>query len=327
MSTKTESAARLAFIWLIVFPATCTFFSTIFAGPIAAAEGIPYKTAFIFSMQALTLCDAVPLTAWAPAGTGGQVLTLFLGIFLQMIFVVHVGISAGPCMDPFLEEMRRDDNLLVSRSPSALAKKFGIFFFGVFPAISITFAAVFGGLLAAAEGWPFVDGFVMVLGEVTLTGVKNPDTPPPSGDGGQVVAVFIAVVAQGILGIVIALGSVPLLGFDLAFDDSPLRQVAIWVFNSEQKEQLFKDEDRKTSPADLPPLPPHHLPLVATMPDAPSNTLPPPQVPYSFAAASGGAWPGSGGAGGGGGVYMSALPPMPAPYQAHMQGNMMFGSA
>jgi len=80
-----------------------------------------------------------------------------------------------------------------------------------------------------------VDGFVMVLGEVTLTGVKNPDTPPPSGDGGQVVAVFIAVVAQSILGIVIALGSVPLLGFDLAFDDSPLRQVAIWVFNSEQK--------------------------------------------------------------------------------------------
>ena len=55
------------------------------------------------------------------------------------------------------------------------------------------------------------------------------------------IAVFIAVMAQGVLGITIALGSVPLLGFDLSFDDSPIKDVASWVFNSEQKEKLFKN--------------------------------------------------------------------------------------
>ena len=33
------------------------------------------------------------------------------------------GISAGPCMDPFLEEEKRDSNLFVSRTPQALLKK------------------------------------------------------------------------------------------------------------------------------------------------------------------------------------------------------------
>lgn len=42
------------------------------------------------------------------------------------------GISAGPCMDPFLEEERRDSNLLVSRSAGALVKKMVSFLLCVF---------------------------------------------------------------------------------------------------------------------------------------------------------------------------------------------------
>jgi hypothetical protein len=84
-----------------------------------------------------------------------------------------------------------------------------------------------------------------------------PGTPPPDSDGGKVIAVFIAVMAQGVLGITIALGSVPLLGFDLSFDDSPIKDVASWVFNSEQKEKLFKSAE---------PAPIQSAPYVASAP-------------------------------------------------------------
>eukprot|EP00277_Geminigera_cryophila_P048302 CAMPEP_0173068660 /NCGR_PEP_ID=MMETSP1102-20130122/7549_1 /TAXON_ID=49646 /ORGANISM="Geminigera sp., Strain Caron Lab Isolate" /LENGTH=313 /DNA_ID=CAMNT_0013936571 /DNA_START=72 /DNA_END=1013 /DNA_ORIENTATION=- len=259
MSPAAESGLRLLFLWLIVFPSVCCLFSALFAGPIAVAEKISYEDAFVFCMQALTLCDAVPLTTFTPAGTAGQILTLFIGIILQMILVVHIGISAGPCMDPFLTEVKNDSNYFVSRTVGSLVKKMLMYFFLLYPSVCLIFAGIAGGILAAAEGWPWADGFVMVLGEATLTGITNPGTPPPQGAGGKIIAVFIAVIAQGIMGITIALGSVPLLGFDLSFDNSPLKHVALWVFNSEQKKDLMTPEkpdqekpsdDGITSPSD-----------------------------------------------------------------------------
>jgi len=82
----------------------------------------------------------------------GIIITLIMGIFLLMIFVIHVGLSAGPCMDPFLEEEKKDANKLVSRTPGGLAKKVFVFFFVFFPVVSLIFAVVMGGILAAAEG-------------------------------------------------------------------------------------------------------------------------------------------------------------------------------
>jgi len=146
----------------------------------------------------------------------------------------------------------------------------------IFPSVCIVFAAVAGGILAVAEGWAWVDGFVMVLGEATLTGITNPGTPPPKVAGGKIVAVFIAVIAQGIMGMTIALGSVPLLGFDLSFDKSPLKHVALWVFNSEQKGKLVGGHASDT-PSDN----------VAHPTAAPNPPPSPPRAPLQYGGNSG----------------------------------------
>lgn len=48
-------------------------------------------------------------------------LSLFLTFLLALVF--PIGISAGPCMDPFLTEVKNDSNYFVSRTVGSLVKK------------------------------------------------------------------------------------------------------------------------------------------------------------------------------------------------------------
>ena len=83
-----------------------------------------------------------------------------------------------------------------------------------------------------------MDGFVLALGEVTNTKVALPGTPPPGTAAGKVVGLILGILSIAILGTFIAVGSVPLIGFDLTFNESPVLRAIPWVLNAEQKESL-----------------------------------------------------------------------------------------
>ena len=117
-----------------------------------------------------------------------------------------------------------------------------------FPCMCLFAALVLGGILAAAEDWPFVDGFVLALGEVTNTGVALPNTPPPDTVGGKIVGLFVGIASAAILGIFIAIGSVPLLGYELAFIESPITRTTAFLLNSEQKEKLKAPDAHGVTP-------------------------------------------------------------------------------
>jgi len=101
MTPTVESGLKLVALWWLMYPATACTLSAIFAGPVAAAEDASYEDCFLFFLMAFTL-TAIPLTSWAPTGTGGIVITLFTAIFVILVQVVFIGLSAGPLADPFV---------------------------------------------------------------------------------------------------------------------------------------------------------------------------------------------------------------------------------
>jgi len=242
--TKMAGSAKLAFLWLIVFPSKCVLLATVIGGPIAASEDVDFLDGFLYLLQVLTGA-AVPLTSWAgPSGTGGVILSNIVAIARQIILAYHIGISAGPLLEPLLDVdvppfLRgcMEGKFLVARTAGEVSKKFGVFF--VLVGMVCTFvAAVLGGLLAAAEGWSYEEGFVMALGAVTSANTVLPSTPATLATGGGVFfGLIIGLVASAILGIVIALASVPLLGFDLTWNDTPVAR-APGVLSKEQRERV-----------------------------------------------------------------------------------------
>jgi len=242
MGPKVESGIKLFLLWLIGYPAVGALISLILAGPVAAAEGGSFGDAFLFLLMVMTI-TGIPLTSWAPTGVGGIVITLLMAIPVITVLCVFIGLSAGPLLDPFVDALG-----LTPKRGGESVRKHGFVYVCAFPALCLLFGAVFGGCLAAAEGWPFVDGFVMALGEVTLTNVVLPGTPPPATAAGQVVGLIVGVFAAAILGIFIAVGSVPLLGFGLTFDASPMIPWVPFLLNAEQKAELLKPSKVKVAP-------------------------------------------------------------------------------
>jgi len=233
MKPLAESSIKLFLLWLIGYPLVSALVSVILAGPVAAAEGGTFSDAFLFLLMVMTL-TGIPLTPWAPQGTGGIIITLLLSMLCILVVCVFIGLSAGPLLDPLVDAL----GLTPASNAKALRKHLLVYFCG-WPTLCIVFSAVLGGILAAAEDWPFVDGFVLALGECTLTGVTLPSTPPPTTASGKVFGLILGVFSQALLGIFIAVGSVPLLGFGLTFDGSPVLPWVPFLLNSEQKEALL----------------------------------------------------------------------------------------
>ena len=103
MSPMLESGLKLVFLWVVLYPIVGALVSFVFAGPVAAAEDTAsFGDAFLFLLMLMTLTD-IPLTAWAPTGTTGIVITLLMSIIQILVLCVFVGVSAGPCLDPFLD--------------------------------------------------------------------------------------------------------------------------------------------------------------------------------------------------------------------------------
>lgn len=241
MKPIVESGIKLVVWWLLVYPLAAALVSLALAGPIAAAESAAFTDAFRFLLALMTTTQ-IPLTPWAPTGVAGIVLTLMISIFQVMLLCIFIGVSAGPLLDPFLDAM----GLVVHNGGQAVKKHVTIYICG-FPVLCLAFSIVFGGLLAAAEEWPFVDGFVLALGEVTLTGVTLPTTPPPGTAAGQFVGLVLGILSAAILGNFIAVGSVPLLGFDLTFKGSWILMRLPFVLNAAQKEELLGPKKKPTT--------------------------------------------------------------------------------
>lgn len=112
----------------------------------------------------------------------------------------------------------------------------------VYPLAAIVVAVLLGGPLAACEGWSFAAGFVLVLGELVVPAVPLvlPGTGPPTTAAGKALGLISGIVAMAFFGLVIAVGSVPLLGFGLTFDESKVvKSLAPLVLNGEQREEIL----------------------------------------------------------------------------------------
>jgi len=240
------SLHRLFSLWLIVFPFKCALFAVIFAGPLALAEETTFAKAFLYLVQVLTGAS-IPLTPWAPSGKAlGIAIANSMGIIKQLILALHIGLTAGPMIEPVLDwevglwRCCVDGKLFVGRTNAGIYRKTAISWLNTsLFCVVLSFAA--GGILAVAEGWPYWNGVVLVLGEVTssATVLPNQSKLGPDTTGGIIVGFIVGVLAAAILGIIIAVASVPLLGFDLKFDNThAVRSKPTMLLTKEQQRRL-----------------------------------------------------------------------------------------
>eukprot|EP00976_Prorocentrum_cordatum_P072717 1180821-Prorocentrum_minimum.AAC.1 len=228
-----SSAYRLNVLWLLYYPLVAAMFSLVWAGPIALVEGVAFKKAFYYELMLFT-GSVFPLTNWAPSTTnaGSVAIINLLAVAHQVILAVFIGISAGPMIEglldvgggPHLTKVDPKGTLLVPRTKQGFFLKLA-FYYLIICAAAVAWAVYWGGLLALAEGWPFADGFVTALGVMTsgLT-VLEPGKSPETG-WGIFIGFYIGVMGAAVLGLVIAVASVPLLGMDLSYDDSPVVRI------------------------------------------------------------------------------------------------------
>jgi hypothetical protein len=227
MGVKTESGLKILALWLLAYPLVSALVSGIVAGPIAATEDVTFGTAFLFSFMGMTLCG-IPLTPWpGPTGTLGIIIAILIGVLQVTWTAICIGITAGPMIDPFVDPLGLSN-----------IKMLPFYMLIVYPLSAVVLSMISGGILAAAEGWPFMDGFVMALGEATATGVVI-GNPLPETTTGTIVGIFVAIKSMAFLGVVIAVGSVPLLGFGLTFNESPLWAKVPFCLNAEQRKECL----------------------------------------------------------------------------------------
>lgn len=251
MGSMLQSAARAGLLWYVIFPLFCILFSIVLGGLMAAAEGIAYGDAFLFCLMELT-ATTTPLTMWAgPSGESGSLVILIVALVQLVLFSLALGMTAGPLLDPFLEPF-----MLVPRTGKAFFKKLALFFFVTLPVMFVSVAVVLGGIYAAAEGWPYSDGFWLILGEVTNSPPLGPVGAAPTSPGGKLMALVAGLTSSVIFGLLIAVIGAPLMGFDLSFADSPVVGAFPYLLlNAEQREERAK-AGKSTRSQVAPALPP-----------------------------------------------------------------------
>jgi len=238
---------RLFILWMIYYPLVCLIFSLIWAGPIALADKTAFLNAFYFELQ-LFSGSIIPLTPWDPSGDGKGSFALInlLAIAHQVILAMFVGVSAGPMIEgilaigggPCFKSIDPEGSLLVPRTKLGLFLK-TIIFYLIIVLLSCFWAVYWGGFMALSEGWPLLDGFVTALGVITsgLT-VLQPDKFPVTG-WGLFCGFYIGVMGAAMLGLTIAVASVPLLGVDISYEDSPaVRIFPMLLLSKEQRDRL-----------------------------------------------------------------------------------------
>ena len=125
MKPIVESGIKLVLLWLVGYPAVASLISLIFAGPIAAAESADFVEVFLFLLMLMTL-TGIPLTTWAPTGTGGIILALVIAIVQILVLCVFIGVSAGPLIDPFVDAFQLTPMKAGTTKPYPTMKKSAI---------------------------------------------------------------------------------------------------------------------------------------------------------------------------------------------------------
>jgi hypothetical protein len=215
---RTKSALVQAFVFAVerpaidspvwqFFPFCCVLVAVVLGGIVAAAECAESKGCASYSDGFLYVCQTclgtlLPLTAFAPRHGVGIIIGNLVAVVHQLLLAVHIGMTAGPIMEPFLDwdvpgplKCCMSGKLFVARTFADVPKKFATFY-----VINILFCTLFsipaGGLMALAEGWKFKDGFTLVLGACT-SGLGGGGSGPETNWGvfiGFVVGVWAAMI-------------------------------------------------------------------------------------------------------------------------------------
>lgn len=246
-----SSFSRLTILWTVYYALVGAAFSAVWAGPIALIESTSYNNAFLFELTLFT-GSIFPLTDWVPSdGAGLVIITNLLAVAHQIILAVFVGISAGPMIEglieipnlSFVNGVDPEGTLLVSRTGKGFCIKIVIFYLAIL-SVCCLFSLLWGGLLAWAEGFAYDDGFVTALGVATSSLTANMPADPPSTILGQICGFYIGVIGAKVLGITIALASVPLLGIDISYDKSPVVRFAPMHFLSKEQRKKLGLQDK-----------------------------------------------------------------------------------
>lgn len=105
-----------------------------------------------------------------------------------------------------LKKTKDEDDDEEKGEPSLLRDfmSFALFAFVLVPLVVVPFSLLFGGILAAIEGWSFLDGFYSVISNVL--GLPNPLVDStPNDDFGRLVDIVVSLWSIGITGTVIAM--------------------------------------------------------------------------------------------------------------------------
>eukprot|EP00445_Apocalathium_hangoei_P063237 CAMPEP_0204114316 /NCGR_PEP_ID=MMETSP0361-20130328/4180_1 /ASSEMBLY_ACC=CAM_ASM_000343 /TAXON_ID=268821 /ORGANISM="Scrippsiella Hangoei, Strain SHTV-5" /LENGTH=417 /DNA_ID=CAMNT_0051064833 /DNA_START=89 /DNA_END=1342 /DNA_ORIENTATION=- len=175
---------------LVVFTPLCAAFG----GLLAIAEGAPFEDGFLHvggNVVVIALYDMKPKSA-------GGILLDFISSVIGLgtfSFVVAL-IGALPFSD-------RCTDLLGGKREGVLAsvKFFFLFFMIIMPVVCAALAVPLGGLLAAAEGWSFFDGWLFAAGIM----VQAPGLPPATLEVKQGLGKFVLFVVA-CWGICISMG-------------------------------------------------------------------------------------------------------------------------
>ena len=144
-----------------------------------------------------------------PEGPGGKIVAALIGVISIAIFGGVLAVMGGPLLAPFVTLAKLEPHDADEHPVRSAVVKLTLLIFCGLPLFAIVIAALFGGLLAALEGWAFQAAFYAVLAEITACEIELTDMAAlaPENDAGRLVAAIVGLWSMATFAAVIGISS------------------------------------------------------------------------------------------------------------------------
>jgi hypothetical protein len=144
-----------------------------------------------------------------PEGPAGKIVAALIGVISIAIFGGVLAVMGGPLLAPFVTLAKLEPREADKNPVKTAAKKLTILIFLGLPVFAVVIAAVFGGLLAVLEDWPYEACFYAILAEVTACEIDltDMDALAPEGDMGRLSAAMVGLWSMATFAAVVGVSS------------------------------------------------------------------------------------------------------------------------